>query len=423
MSKRSGVLLFAVLAVLFLAANHGAYRGYFQDDELDTISWARYGSFPDYLKAAASPLFQENNFRPVGHFYFHEAANRFDLDFPKYVAAIHLLHLLNVWLLWLVERRLGASPMAAGAGAAFFAFHMALFDNFWKPMYVFDVLCATFCLLSILLYSRQRWVWSFVSFWLAYKAKELAVMLPLVLASYEIWCGERRWKPLIPFFAASVSFGLQGLLLNPNRDNEYTFRFTAAALAKTSVFYAKLVFLVPYAGFLLPLLLPAARNRRVWFGLATTALFFFPLLFLPGRLFAAYCYLPFTGLAIALAGLAEDRRAVWAGLFFLAWIPLDWQALRGQERLALQKDDDVRAWVGALVAFARTNPPPDGIVVDGAPVGFARWGVEGAAKYVFQKLDLKVSYRGDPDASQVAAGKRVALLRWDGERHRLDITR
>jgi hypothetical protein len=275
--------------------------------------------------------------------------------------------------------------------------------------------------MSLLLYVGRHWVLSFASFWLAYKAKELAVMLPVVLATYEIWYGKRRFKPLIPFFVASLSFGVQGLLLNPNHDNEYTFRFTASALAKTSVFYAGRVFLVPYLGFLLPLGLLVNRNRRVGFGLAVMALFVFPLLFLPGRLFPAYCYLPFTGLAIVLTGIADSIRPEWVVLFFLACTPLDIHWLRLQRRSTLSRDDDARVWVGTVAAFAKTNPPVDSLWVEGTPEGFARWGVEGAVKYVFQRIDLKVSYIGNPEARTMERG-RVAILRWDGARHKLEIT-
>ena len=52
-------------------------------------------------------------------------------------------------------------------------------DAYWKPMYVFDLFCTTFCLASILLYAHGRWILSFIAFWLAYKSKELAVMLPV----------------------------------------------------------------------------------------------------------------------------------------------------------------------------------------------------------------------------------------------------
>ncbi len=422
MSKRMGLLLFTALAALFLAANRGAYRGYFHDDDLGNLSWIGYAPAIEYLKATMTPLFQVNNFRPTGFFYFYEAERFFGLDFPKYVAVIHLFHLLNVWMIWLLARRLGAGPLAAGAGAVLFTFHMALFDVVWKPMFVFDLLCGTFCLLSLLLYTQQRLVLSFVSFWLAYKAKEVAVMVPLVLACYEIWFGKRRWKPLVPFFAASLSFGLQGLLLNTNYDNQYTFRFTPAALAKTSVFYAGLVFLVPYLGFVLPLGMLAHRNRRVYFGLAMMGLFFVPLLFLPGRLVAAYCYVPFVGLAIAFAGIAEALNPVLVGIFFLACLPQDVHWLRVQRRATLAADNEVREYVSTVVGFAKTNPPVDGFVWAGAPASLAPWGIEGAVKYAFHRLDVRVCFVDDPAAAGMLQSERVALLRWDGSRRRLEIT-
>ena len=144
-----GLLLFAAFAALFLTVNRDAYRGYFQDDEIDNLSWTPYLGPLDFLKGAATPQFQANNFRPVGHYYFHAVEEVAGLDFPVYVAVLQAFHLLNVWLLWLVARRLGAAQFAAAAACLFFGLHMALFDDFWKPMYVFDVLCATFCLLSL----------------------------------------------------------------------------------------------------------------------------------------------------------------------------------------------------------------------------------------------------------------------------------
>src|SRR5207253_11176407 len=132
-----------------------------------------------------TPLYFPNNFRPVGHYYFHAVEEAAGLNFPVYVAVLQGLHVVNVWLLWLLMRRLGATVARAAAACCFFGLHMALFDNFWKPMYVFDVLCASFCLASILLWVRNRWVLSFVAFWLAYKCKDVAIMLPAVLVCCE----------------------------------------------------------------------------------------------------------------------------------------------------------------------------------------------------------------------------------------------
>jgi hypothetical protein len=418
MSRRAGVLLFVAFAALFLTMNSGAYLGYFQDDEIDNLSWTPYLSPLDFLKGAITPQFQANNFRPVGHYYFHAVEEVAGLEFPVYVAVIQAFHLLNVWLLWLVARRLGAAPVASAAACLFFGLHMALFDDFWKPMYVFDVLCATFCLLSLWCYARERWVWSFAAFWLAYKSKELAVMLPMVLAVYELWFGKRRWKPLVPFFLTSLSFGLQGMWANPNKDNDYTFRFTPEALAKTSVFYAGRVFLLPYLGFAVPVFALVARNRRTWFGLAMTGLFFLPLLFLPGRLFSAYCYLPFAGLAIALAGVAEAASPAAVVLFLALWLPMDIHELRLRRRETLARDGEIRTWMAGVEQFAASRQKVDAFVYSGLPEGFQRWGAEGALKYFYERNDLKV--RSSDEGSAGLPG-RIAFLMWDAARKRLDI--
>src|SRR5207302_951639 len=96
-----------------------------------------------------------------------------------------------------------------------------------------------FCLASMLLYAHGRWILSLVAFWFAYKSKELAVMLPAVLLIYEYWFGKRDFRRLIPFLVIALSFGVQGIIFNPNKNNEYTFRFTPHALAATIPFYAR----------------------------------------------------------------------------------------------------------------------------------------------------------------------------------------
>jgi|SRR5271157_525427 len=413
MSKRSGVLCFLLLAGLFLIVNRAAYKGYFQDDEFDTLGWAPVGSAATYLIEALSPRFSPYNFRPTAHLYFHEAALHFGLDFPKYVLIVHLVHLFNVWLIWLLARRLGASPPAAALACVFFAFHMALFDAFWKPMYIYDVLCAMFCLLSVLFYARRWWILSFAAYWLAYKSKELAVMLPVALACYEIWFGQRRWKPLAAFFLASLSFGLQGLLLNPNKDNEYTFRFTLDAVRRTSVFYASRILLVPYLGFVLPLAAILGRNRRTWFGLALMASLFLPLLFLPGRLVSAYCYAPFTGLAIAVAGVVEAAGALPVALLILLWLPLDLRELRAQRSVTLARDEQVRQWVAGVERFAGAAPQFDSVAWAGRIPGFAYWGVNGALAVVFHRPDLKAHFLDGSERPVDLQSGRMAYLVWN----------
>lgn len=409
-----GVLAFCALAAAFLIVNRAAYKSYFQDDEFDTLSWAQMLPAKVFAKAALSPLFSTANFRPTGAFYFHEAFQLFGLDFPRFVLLVHLLHLCNVWLVWLVARQAGARPAPAALACCFFAFHMALFDAFWKPMYIYDVLCATFCLLAIYCYARRWWIASFAAFWLAYKSKEPAVMLPLALACYELWFGKRRWQPLLPFFLASLSFGVQGLLLNPNKDNAYTFRFTLAALRAGSVFYAGRILLAPYLGFLVPLAAILARNRRTWFGLALMASLLFPLLFLPGRLVSAYCYAPFTGLALVVAGVAESAGFLPVAVMMLVWFPLNLDALRAQRSATLTSTVEVRHWMAGIENFAATRPQFDALVWAGRIPGFRDWGPAGAVAVAFHTNRLKVYPLEGPEPPELAHLNRVYYLVWNG---------
>ena len=422
MSKRTGpILFFLALATLFLILNRASYKGFFTDDDFDHLSWTRHAPMIEFVKGLLTPRFQNNNFRPAGHLFYHEEARFFGFDFKKYLLTTHLLHFFNVWLVWLIARRLGAGRFAAAAGCAFFALHTGYFEAVWKPAYIFDILCTTFCLLSLHCYIRGRWILSFLCFWVAYKSKELAVMVPFVLACYELWYGQKRWKPLVPFFLASGSFALQALVLSPSGgdDNPYTFHFTLDALALTSLFYAGRVFLVPYLGFLVPVAARFSGNRRVWFGTAAMVLFLFPVLFLPGRIETAYCYLPFTGLAIALAGVAEmcHPAVIVAGLaLFLPWEIHD---LRIQRSDKLAKDDDVRAWVTTWGKYAAVAGPVDTFLWNGAPYGFGSFGIEGAIKCLYPRDHFQIRfYQKTPLQIE---GNRVAVLTWNGGLHKLDI--
>jgi hypothetical protein len=305
---------------------------------------------------------------------------------------------------------------------------MAAFDIYWKPMYVFDLFCATFCLLAIYLYMRRRYVLAFCVFWLAYKSKELAVMLPVVLACYEfLFAKDRSWKRLIPFFAASIVFGLQALFLNPNTDNDYTFRFTLAAFWKSLTFYASRILLIPYAGFALIALPLLIRDRRLWFGAATMALFFVPLLFLPGRLFAAYCYLPLAGFALIAGTIASiPQLTPVVALLCIFWIPWNISHLRKNRSQTLAVDADAHAYVSALQNFRQTSKEPRVFLYDGLPPNFNWWGVDGALRFLY-------GYPG-PELRAAASEPRLVarpsgsgppsdtvLLKWDPSTHNLAV--
>jgi len=421
MNKRAGWALFLAAAALFLLLNHAAYKGYFQDDDLDTLSWARVLPASAFLETLLTPRLHPDNFRPVGAFYYRYIGNRFGLDFPKYLAPLNMLHLLNVWLVWLLARKLGLRPLAAAAGAFFFGFHAVLFDAWWKPMYVFDVLCATFSLCSLLLYAYDRWILSLIAMWLAYKSKELAVMLPAVLACYELWFGQKRWKRLLPFFAVSLLFGLQALIIQPHRGTQYALRLGWDAQAAAAGFYASHLFLLPYAGVILIPLPFLVRDRRLWFGFAAMCLLMVPLLALPQHLFAVYWYLPLIGAAIMLATLADGRYRVIVAIFLLLWIPWDFLQFRELRRLNQRRERQNRAYVTEIENYARVHPDQRVFVYDLLPEGFQLWGLTGALTCIFHRVGSVARHVDKPGAKQLLDSGEAAWLHWNPVAARLDI--
>ena len=253
--------------------------------------------------------FLTGNFRPVGHLYFAVMGRHFGLDFPKYLIPIHALHLLNVWLLWLIARRLGLSPFAAGAGALFFAFNMVVFDVYWKPMYVFDLLCATFCLASLLFYMRRRLIAQLRGVLAgvqiegargdaAVRAGRLRILVRQTALDA---AAARSSPPRSPSACRECCSIPTGTTITLSTSAPARFSKRPASTPRTSCWFRS-------PDWRCRLSCCFTRDKRVWFGMAAMFLFFVPLLFLGGRTFDAYCYLPLTGLAIACAGTRGNRR-------------------------------------------------------------------------------------------------------------------
>lgn len=412
MPKWLGGLLLAVLAALFLIANRGAYGGYFQDDDLDNISWTSRADGQEFLFGLLTPRLATNNFRPTGHFVYKVLASTAALRFPPYIAVLHVAHLLTVWLLWLVARKLNIRVAGATAAALFFAFHMAAFDAYWRPMYIFDVLCGFFCLLSLLAYLNDRLVLSLLTFWLAYKSKELAVMLPLVLGFYELSLGNRRWKRLLPFLAISAVFGLQALVVNRGRSDDYSLHFTPAALWTCLRYYASQVLLAPWLGFALVPLPFLVKDRRIAFGLVSAILLMAPLLVLPGRLHSVYLYLPLIAVSLALAALADRLKPAYLAAFFLFWLPLNYTVLIGKRKDALTTAHENRRYVTQAAAFFAHSPDIETVIFDGAPPGLHRWGAEAALRLTTGKPGLEILDISHQSYATVRDREGLAVATW-----------
>jgi hypothetical protein len=414
-----GLCLFLAFALLFLAANRAAYKNWFSDDDLDNLFMTREQvPYSEFARGFFSPKLAEFNFRPTGHVVYKFFSEHAGLSFAPWIVFLHTVHLINCWLIWVVLRRLGAPPVSAAIGTFVFGFHMACFYAWWQPMYIFDVLCGTFLLLSLYAYLRGWLIPSLVFFWTAYKAKELAVALPAVLLAYEHMLGGRRWKRVIPYALIAASFTIQGVLTNAKTDNDYTLRFSSAAVWKTFSFYSSKIFLIPFAGAVLIPLAFIVKDRTVRFGHISIALLMGPLWFLPGRLYSVYLYVPLIGLAIAVSALARPLRWRFALAILIGWTVFHYAELRNARRKALTDGPENRAYVEAVAKFMRANPDLADFVYDGGPA-LNIWGIEAAFKYHGDWTKLRLAPLNSDAGKQLLKEPSVAVVAWNGRDRKL----
>lgn len=385
-----------LLAALFVVANLGAFDGYFSDDDLDNLGWNSFVGIDEYGRGICDVLLSPHNFRPAGHIFYWVLVRLAGLDFTWYVGVILALHLANSALVCGLLRKLDLPAWPALAATAMWAFHPALVMAHWKPMYVFDLVCGTFCLLTLHSWLRGRWVWAVLAFWCAYKAKEIAVFLPAAIALYEFTVGQKRWKPLLPLLAISASFGLQALLAPRGAETPYTLRVSFDALRTCLRFYG------PALGVLTGVAMLAGLSRRTWWALGGFLLLMVPLLILPGRLFAVYLYVPSILAAVLIGQAASAQRWPVVLAFLILAGYQDHRRLREFRREELAGAVERQRYVETLARYLKARVALDSITLSGTPASMNPWGPEGAVHLLSRRHDLPVVWKDSPDA-----------LRWD----------
>ena len=421
MSRYRPAALALLFAALLLLMHHHAWRAWFQHDDFAHLSWTTQVSLPSLLAGLVSPVFSAESTRESGNLLYAVLGRTAGLNYGWYVAVIQLLHLVNALLVWRLLRRLDLKAWPSATGALFFAFHMVAFDACWHPAYLYDVLCALFCLLSLESYIAGRILLSFAAYWLAYKSKEVGIMLPAVLVCYEVWLGRRRWKRLVPFLAVSASFAIQAFLFNRPVNSAYAFRFSAPAVLDAASYYAGELLFLPFAGFLLLATPLVTRDRRAWLGAALFWLMIAPMLVLSGRRMSVYLYESLIGAAVVLAVASKRARPWMVVLFFLVWMPWNYLRLRPLRAEALDEAAENRAYVTALESHARTAPGTRRFQYELTPSRLPAWGIEGALRVVYRIHDPELrAIRDAADRSSLWFAPAV-FLGWDPPTRRLTI--
>jgi hypothetical protein len=145
-----------------------------------------------------------------------------------------------------------------------------------------------------------------------------------------------------------------------------------------------------------------------------------PMLFLPGRLYGAYLYVPLIGAAIAIAAFASRSRLTLAavGCFYLLWVPVNYAALRADRSAFLAAATDARKYVQELERLRNRSPELRVFLYDGLPQEMRPWGVKGALRSLFRH-EVELNSIEESNLAEKFGGKPVAMLTWDPRQHRL----
>jgi hypothetical protein len=413
----SALLLLVILGV-FVTFNKGALQSYFSDDDFSNLAifepW--WSLFKSVFTLALQP-----NFRPVGAVFYKAMGSLAGFHFAAYVAILQAFHIATSLMLWLFLRRLGLRPLPAAFGCAFFMLHMSSLPAYWKPMYIFDVLCGFWVILTLLLYQRDRFFLSLLCAWLAFKSKEMELMFPVVLLLYEWFFGRQdnsgrlRWKPLIPFFLMSLSFGLQSLMIPRIPVTGYTIQLSAASLWSGIAYYGGKLLYAPLAGLIVSIGLLFLRQRIVTWGIAAFWILMAPMFCFPARQFEAYLYVPLLMFAVALAGVAQSK-PWWAVLFLIFWIPASYDELRTQRKPLIAYHYDHIPYVNQILRSLAVHPAPTAVVYDGTPDDFRNYGQRGLFQFAVARYDLPVYAIAEPEAQDAIRRPNALLFTWDNLR-------
>jgi hypothetical protein len=183
----------AFLSAWFLARAWKGLFAYFDIDDLTNLYTAWSMPLSDLIIANLTPFTRV--YRPLGSAFYRTLFFAFGWNpLPFRVIAFALL-LLNIWLLFCLARRLSGSLEIATLAALIGAFDYRLVDIYRYGGTIYDILCRTFVLLTLLYYIRRRQsglAFNVAStavlcilFTLALNAKEMAVTLPSLLLAYD----------------------------------------------------------------------------------------------------------------------------------------------------------------------------------------------------------------------------------------------
>ena len=335
----------SVLAGLFIACFFlfFTWRGllvYYTGDDL--MNLYGYWSKPVTALVKGNIFFWTPYYRPFGGIVYRTFFAIFGFNpYPMYVLYFAAM-LLNLWLAYLVFKRIGGSREIGGIATLLYAFHGKFGYLYYNAGSMYDVFCFLFFFLALLIYLQARLqgrfpgVWGTLGFLVclvcALNSKEMGATLPVIVIVYELifhppefgslrallrWCYQEGRMALLGALCVLIylpaKLGSAGIAQDVAYIPSYTW---VRWIQDTGTYLAELLYrnsstadlgvapltLLGVLGFygLLIAIAVWMRSRVLWFGLLFFAITLLPVSFIPARL-GFVLYLPLAGLALYAA--------------------------------------------------------------------------------------------------------------------------
>lgn len=335
-----GILAGTFIAGLFLFLTWRGLLVYFTGDDL--MNLYGYWTKPLSLLVKANIFFWTPYYRPFGGLIYLPLFAIFGFNpYPLYVVFFAAM-LFNLWLAYLLFKKLSGSTETGAIATLLFAFHGELDYMYYNAGSLYDVFCFLFFSVALLIYLRARMedrflgVWGTLGFLACFicsiNSKEMGATLPIVILLYELiwhppdfrriralagWCiREGRMAlagALVVLIYLPGKFGSGGIAQVTAYVPQYTW---ARWIADTGNYLGFLLYrhnptaplgitpLEPLGvAIFFAILIAGAlwmRSRAAWFGLGFFVIALLPVSFIPPRL-GFVLYLPLTGMALYAA--------------------------------------------------------------------------------------------------------------------------
>lgn len=208
----SCLILFGISLILYLKAIGFDFLPSWDDGEYVLDNPRVHGLSWDNLRLIFTSAYF-SNYAPLHLLSYAMDFSVWGLSSKGFHLTNIVLHAMNAALVFLLARRVTGDGFASFVAGALFAFHPLNVENAAWVSERKTLLTAAFSFLSILAYISFRdrgrpglYILSLALFALALLSKPLAVVLPLAVASYDIFLKKEpkalKWS--VPFFALSV---------------------------------------------------------------------------------------------------------------------------------------------------------------------------------------------------------------------------